>query len=65
MSEMFRDLDNLTHCLADWNAYLIAHFKNKVAEVNDTQQQLFKENDQTKYLQQQLEKLQLEETQNV
>jgi len=65
MSEMFRDLDNLTHCLADWNVYLIAHFKNKAVELNDTQKQLFQGNDQTKYLQQQLEKLQLEETQNV
>ena len=56
MSDMFRDLDNLTHCLADWNTYLVAHFKNKVNQLNDTQKQLFQENDQTKYLQQQLEK---------
>ena len=63
-SNLFKDLENLTKCLSDWNDLIISHFKSKISELNNTQKQLFAETDITKNLQQQLEKNKFEETQN-
>ena len=43
---------------------MMGHYRAKVNQLTDTQNQLFKANDQSNHAQQQLEKLQLEETQN-
>ena len=61
---LFKDLENLTRCLGEWNDLIIAHFKSKVSELNDTQKQLFAEAELNKTLQGQAEKQKFEETQN-
>ena len=48
---LFKDLESLTRCLGEWNDLIIAHFKSKVSELNDTQKQLFAEADMNKTLQ--------------
>jgi hypothetical protein len=35
-SNLFKDLECLTRCLSEWNDLIIAHFKTKVSELNDT-----------------------------
>lgn len=61
-SNLFKDLESLTRCLGEWNDLIIAHFKSKVSELNDTQKQLFAEADMNKTLQDQMQKQKFEET---
>jgi hypothetical protein len=35
-TNLFKDLENLTKCLGEWNDLMITHFKTKISELNDT-----------------------------
>jgi hypothetical protein len=47
---MFKDLETLVRCLADWNDSILHMFKRNISELNETQKQLFAESDEKRNL---------------